>query len=231
MRLEKLDSQFLQYLIDKKIDPGQRLPTLQEISQEMGISVGKLREQLEVARSLGIVSVKPRVGIIREPFNFQPVILTPTLFGLGTEEITFEQVSQTRRALEQSLWYDAVTQLTEADKQHLRKIVDQAWQKLRGTPIHVPNGEHRDLHLTIFSRLQNPIVQGLLDTYWDAYEASELTRYLAIEYWYEVWDYHARIVDALVQNDFDLGRDLLLQHFELLPKTYVQTAAIDAKNP
>ncbi|GAB4268564.1 MAG: FadR/GntR family transcriptional regulator [Candidatus Promineifilaceae bacterium] len=231
MHLEKLDSQFLQYLIDKKIDPGERLPTLQEISQEMGISVGKLREQLEVARTLGIVSVKPRVGIIREPFNFQPVVLNATLFGLGTEEITFEQVSQMRRALEQSLWYDAVTQLTDDDKQHLRKIVDQAWQKLRGTPIHVPNGEHRELHLTIFSRLQNPIVQGLLDTYWNAYEASELTRYLAIEYWYEVWDYHGRIVDALIQNDFDLGRKLLLQHFELLPKTHVQAAVIGVENP
>lgn len=219
MQLTKLDSQFLNYLIDRQVAPGGRIPTLQEIGDELGISVGKLREQLEVARSLGLVSVRPRVGIQREPLDFSKAILPSVLFSLGTGEASFAQFSQLRRAIETELWSAAVVSLTDADKQRLREIVDQAWSKLRGQPIHVPNGEHRQFHLLIFCRLDNPFVQGVLASYWDAYEASELTRFASYQYWLDVWNYHERIADALCANEFDRGRQLLVEHFDMLPTT------------
>lgn len=217
MVLDKLDSDFLKYLLDNQLVAGAQLPPLTEISKALGVSVGKLREQLELARSMGLVSVRPRLGMQREPFNFAPTVLNGVLFGLGSGEATFQQVSQVRVALEVSFWDTAVTQLTSADKVELLEIVNLAWQKLRGSPIHVPNGEHRQLHLKIFSRLDNPFVQGLLTAYWDAYDASELTRFASYQYWTEVWSYHQRIVEALVANDFENGRHLLIQHFNLLP--------------
>lgn len=219
MQLTKLDSQFLNYLVEMQIAPGERVPTLQEIGEDLGISVGKLREQLEVARNLGLVSVRPRVGIQREPLDFSKAILPSVLFSLGTGEATFTQFSQLRRAIETELWLDAVVLLTNEDKQRLREIVNQAWNKLRGQPIHVPNGEHRQFHLLIFSRLENPFVQGLLASYWDAYEASELTRFASYQYWLDVWNYHEKIVDALCINAFDQGQQLLVEHFNLLPTT------------
>ncbi len=217
MVLDKLDSDFLKYLLDNQMAAGDRLPTLTDISKELGVSVGKLREQLELARSMGLVSVRPRLGMQREPFNFAPSVLNGVLFGLGSGEATFQQLSQVRVALEMSFWDTAVTQLTPADKEELGKIVTLAWQKLRGTPIHVPNSEHRQLHLKIFSRLGNPFVNGILSAYWDAYAASELTRFASYQYWTEVWDYHERIVEALSANEFDNGRELLVKHFNLLP--------------
>ena len=216
MQLNQLDSEFLKYIIQHQTQAGERLPKLQDISKELGISVGKLREQLEVARVLGYVSVRPGVGVQREPFDFAPSVLTGMLFGLGLGEASFEDVSQLRKAVESSLWLDAVVLLTDEDKQELRQIVNQAWRKLRGQPIHVPNGEHRQLHLTIFRRLENPFVQGLLNAYWDAYAASELTRYSRYQYWLDVWEYHERIVVALEANEFEKGRALLIEHFSLL---------------
>jgi DNA-binding FadR family transcriptional regulator len=219
MQLAKLDSQFLNYLIETQIAPGERVPTLQAIGNDLGISVGKLREQLEVARNLGLVSVRPRVGIQREPLDFSKAILPSVLFSLGTGEASFIQFSRLRRAIETDLWPEAVVLLTEDDKNQLRQIINRAWQKLRGQPIHVPNGEHRQFHLLIFSRLDNPFVQGLLASYWDAYEASELTRFASYQYWLDVWNYHEKIADALCANEFDKGRQLLVDHFDLLPTT------------
>jgi DNA-binding FadR family transcriptional regulator len=219
MQLTKLDSQFLNYLIETQVAPGERVPTLQEIGDELGISVGKLREQLEVARSLGLVSVRPRVGIQREPLDFSKAILPSVLFSLGTGEASFAQFSQLRRAIETELWHAAVVLLTDEDMTRLHEIVEKAWRKLRGQPLHVPNGEHRLFHLLIFSRLDNPFVQGLLASYWDAYEASELTRFASYQYWLDVWTYHEKIVDALCARDFELGRQLLVEHFDFLPTT------------
>lgn len=217
MILNKVDSDFLRFLIEKQVPPGERLPSLNEMSVEMGVSVGKLREQLEVARTLGFVSVRPRLGTHREPYKFTPAVLVSVLYGLGTEEAHFDQFSQLRRAIESSFWHEAVTLLTDEDKAELQKLVNTAWEKLRGQPIHIPNGEHRSLHLTIFHRLKNPFVQGVLEAYWDAYEASELTRYMGYQYWLDVWRYHERIVEALVANEYEKGRQLLVEHFSLLP--------------
>lgn len=217
MPFHELDSDLLKYLIDNHVEPGDRVPALNEISTELDLSVGKLREQLELARALGFVSVRTRKGIQREPFNFKPAVLISLLFSLGTGETSFNQFSELRRAIEKSMWHEAVTHLTSQDKQDLHKIVDLAWQKLRSHPAHVPNGEHRQFHLKTFSRLGNPFVQGLLEAYWDAYEASELTRFVNYQYWIDVWNYHQKIAEALEANDFNGGLLLLTEHFCLLP--------------
>jgi len=119
--------------------------------------------------------------------------------------------------VEDGFWDEAVALLTAADKAQLQEIVGRAQEKLHGNPVHVPNGEHRQLHLLIYSRLDNPFVKGVLEAYWEAYEASELTRYARYEYWLEVWQYHERIVAALMADDFEQGRQLLREHFVLLP--------------
>lgn len=228
--MTKIDSEFLKYLIDSQVQPGERLPALSEISQKLHISIGKLREQLEVARALGLVSVRPRLGIRREPFNFLSFVLAGVLFSMESGESSFTQISQLRVAIETQLWHDAVTHLTPEDKAALQALVKQAWGKLRGAPIHIPNGEHRQLHLKLFSRIQNPFVQGLLEAYWEAYEASELTRFASYGYWLKVWDYHERIVDALCQNEYELGRQLLIEHFSILQTvTSPEPASFQAK--
>lgn len=217
MTYDKLNSRFLQYLIDCRLEPGEKLPSISEISGELGVSAGKVRESLEVARQLGFVSVKPKVGILKRPFSFTPAVLQTLLFGLGSGEAEFSQFSQLRQAVEMGFWDQAVQQLTSDDIAELKRITQLAWEKLRGQPVRIPNGEHRQLHLTIFKHLENPFVQGILHAYWEAYEASELTRFVTYQYWLDVWNYHEKIVAALEQKEFALGKQLLIEHFALLP--------------
>lgn len=224
MLLDQYNSEaLLKYVIDQEIKPGERLPALINLSQELGVSVGKLREELELARHLGFVSVRPRHGIRREKFNFHPAVQTSLSFGLASGEATFEQFSLLRRTIETNLWHLAVTSLTIEDTDHLFEIVAAAWKKLQGSPVHIPNDEHRELHLTIFSRLDNPFVQGLLQAYWDAYDAVELTRFADYQYWLNVWNYHEKIIKAIDEGDVKGSRKLLVEHFELLPTVTVPT--------
>ena len=214
---KKIESEFLNYIIEQKIAPGARLPTLAQMSAEIGISVGKLREQLEVARSRGLVSVKPRVGTQREPFNFLPIARDSVLFGLASGEAQFEHFSELRQAVETGLWMPAVMRLQTEDLEILNSLITGAWDKLYGEPVLIPNLEHRQLHLAIFKRLDNPFVLGILEAYWDIYEVIELTRLASYQYWLEVWDYHEKIVEAICNGEFVRGQQLLLDHFELLP--------------
>lgn len=216
MLLDKLDSDLLRYIVTRGLQPGDRLPPLEELGAELKISIGKLREQLEVARSLGLVDVRPRTGIRLTEYSFLPAVRFSLLFALADNPEQFEAFSVLRNHVEASFWHEAVALLTPQDHAELRELVRRAWAKLNGQPIQIPHAEHRDLHLAIFRRLGNPFVKGLLEAYWEAYEAVGLSLYSDYEYLREVWTYHDGIVEAITAGEVDKGHALLVKHTSLL---------------
>jgi DNA-binding FadR family transcriptional regulator len=216
MLYTKLDSDFLDYIIRQGFKAGDRLPSIEELSLELKISVGKLREQLEVARSLGIVEVRPRAGIRLAETNFLPAVRLGLLYALARDPSQFEAFGLLRNHIEASFWHEAVALLTPNDHLSLQALVAQAWAKLNGKPIQIPHSEHRQLHLTIFSRLVNPFVKGLLEAYWEAYEAVGLNLFTDYQFLCDVWTYHEKMVTALAQGDVDESYRLFVEHSGLL---------------
>jgi DNA-binding GntR family transcriptional regulator len=94
--------------------------------------------------------------------------------------------------------------------------MDKAWERLKGEPIQIPHAEHRELHLTIYSRLHNPYVLGILEAYWEAYETAGLNVYSDYSYLHEVWSYHERIVKGIVRGDYDDAHTALVEHTGLV---------------
>lgn len=216
--ISRIDSDFLRYLLAHGCEPGARLPSLGEISREIGISVGKLREQFEVARVLGLVEASPRRGIRCQGYQFVSAVRLSLMFALALDRSAFHAFSTLRTHLETAFWEEAVALLTAEDKQDLAQLVAQALEKLAQDRIQIPYPEHRAFHLGIFRRLENPFVTGLLEAYWDAYEAVELNTYADYAYLQEVWSYHARISEAIANGDVAGGRELLLQHMRLIDR-------------
>ena len=211
-----LDSDILRYIIQHQVQPGQRLPTLAELGQEMGVSVSKVREDLAVARTLGLVQIRPRTGILVQEFDFEPAATLSVMYALGLNRDHFYDFARLRKNIELSFWHEAVTQLTPDDFVYLRQLIHCAREKLNIVPIEVPFQEHRLLHLTFFKYLDNPFVQGILEAYWAAYKAFGLALYAELSYHREVWDYHERMVDCLANGDFEGSHRALSEHMTLL---------------
>lgn len=209
-------SEFLRYLAAiVKTDAG-RLPSLAELSQELGISIASLREQLEVARALGLVEVRPRTGIKVMPYSFRPAVRQSLAYALAVDPLHFQHYSDLRNHVESAYWNEAVRSLVPDDHQQLKLLIARAWQKLRGNPIQIPHNEHRELHLLIYKRLNNPFVTGLLETYWELYEATGLDVYADYQYLEHVWQYHQAMVAAICSGDFEAGYRALREHMDLL---------------
>jgi DNA-binding FadR family transcriptional regulator len=216
--ISRIDSEFLRYLLTRGCEPGAKLPSLDEISAEIGISVGKLREQFEVARVLGLVEASPRRGIRCLPYNFTNAVRLGLMVSLAIDPGAFRAYSTLRIHLEMAFWNEAVVLLTDEDKAELLRLVDQAQAKLNTERVQIPYPEHRAFHLTIYRRLNNPFVLGLLEAYWDAYEAVELNTYADYGYLQEVWSYHERIAQAVQAGDYEQGKTLLIQHMQLIDR-------------
>jgi DNA-binding FadR family transcriptional regulator len=208
-------SEFLRYLASHPEAEG-NLPTLNELSRELGISVAGLREQLEVARALGLVEVRPRTGTRRLNYSFAPAVKQSLTYALALNRAYFEKYSELRIHIETAYWDEAVALLTENDKLELQNIITLAFEKLHGNPIQVPNEEHRRLHLLIYSRLNNPFVTGLLEAYWEAYESVGLNLYAGgVDYLENVWGYHKTMVQSICNGNYAAGRKALVTHIDL----------------
>ena len=209
-------SEFLRYLATHdEVDNG--LPSIKKLSIQLGVSVASLREQLEVARALGLVEVRPRLGTKRRDYSFTPAIRQSLGYALALNNENFRKYSDLRNHVEAAFWYEAVGKLTEEDKNELKNLVSHASEKLQGSQIRVPHEEHRKLHLLIFSRLENPFVTGILEAYWDAYENVGLNVFTGgFEYLQEVWRYHQQMAEAISNGNYEEGYNALIAHTDLL---------------
>lgn len=206
---------FLDYLASLPPDENS-LPSLGQLGQVLNISIASLREQLEVARALGLVDVRPRVGIQRLPYQFGPAVELSLRYAISYDPANFHAFADLRKNVELAYWQKAVTSLTDEDKDELQALLQSAWNKLNGNPIQIPHEEHRQLHLTIFRRIDNPFVIGILEGYWTAYQAVGLTQYADLEYLREVWTYHQKIVDSILEGNYEAGYRALQEHTDLI---------------
>lgn len=210
-------SEFLSYLAHYEDVNGQRLPALSKLCDELGVSMASLREQLEVARALGLVEVRPRTGTKRLPYSFAPAVRQSLRYALILNNENFRKYSELRNHIEGAYWFEAVQLLIDEDKQELQDLLAHAKEKLNGNPIQIPHEEHRQLHMVIYRRLENPFVTGLLEAYWDAYETVGLNVFTGgLSYLEEVWEYHTQMVQAICDGNYEDGYQALIQHTDLL---------------
>ena len=239
----KLSSEFLEFLAARQTllsslgtdgcdKPS--LPSLSDLSKQLGVSVSLLREQLEVAKALGFVEVRPRTGIRCLPYAFSPAVSQSLSYAIAIDWNHFITYYDLRNHLEAAYWDESARKLTTDDRDALDQLVRLAWQKLRGQPIQIPHAEHRQLHLMIYCRLGNPFVLGLLEAFWEAYESVGLNLYADYEYLQQVWTYHQQMVEAICQERYQEGFRAFELHRNLLfhrPQPIVKDKDILIKDP
>src|SRR5687768_15002059 len=113
------ESDLLQYIIDRNLQPGDALPSIQELSENehLGVSTGKVREQLAVVRAMGLVEVRSKTGMRLKEFAFAPLVRLGLFFALARDPDAFESFSVVRTHLEVAFWHEACAALTDEGKQ------------------------------------------------------------------------------------------------------------------
>lgn len=218
---DTLRSSILRYIVDKRLKPQDegrlaKLPAMGELCRLLGISRGKLREELIAAEACGVVEMRPGDGTYVRRFDFYTPIRTLVLYGVTLDRKNFWRYYELRTHLESAMWEDATRKLSSEDVEELQRIVERARCRLEGEPREIPHREHREFHLLTFARLENEFVQGLLRAYWDAYEAVGLHLYFDFSYYEAMWASHKAIAEAIAAGQYGAGREVLAEHFTLL---------------
>jgi DNA-binding FadR family transcriptional regulator len=220
LALDVSSHSILQYIVNNElagcIDDTTKLPSMGALAKELGVSRGKLREDMITAQAFGMVDMRPGDGTYIRPFDFYTAIRPLVLYSVICDQSNFGRFYKLRAQLEVAFWEQAVAELDPSDLDELQRVLAAAEQKLGGRPVEIPHKEHREFHLLVYDRLDNPFVQGLLKAYWDAYEAVGLHRYFDLSYYERMWSSHNQMVQAIIAGQVRDGREVLLRHFTLL---------------
>ena len=232
MASEDLGNAILHYIVEKGAsDAGHpkeiKLAPMDELADEMGVSRGKVREELLAAQAFGVVEMRPGDGTYVRPFDFYTPARTLVLYAISRDRANFDRLYELRQNLEVSFWDAAVSKLTNEDVRELRDTIERAERRLGGTPVEIPHAEHREFHMGLFKRLDNEFVRGLLRSYWDAYEAVGLHRYFEYQYYARMWSSHKAMVDAVADGRIGEGRKIVAGHFTLLQTRLESAPAAD----
>lgn len=192
------------------------IPSISELSSQLGISTASVREQLEVPKELGFIEVRTRTGIQKHDFCLTRPLSLSMSYGLRVDPELFQEYASLRRQLEIAYWYEACSLLEKSQIEELRSLEEKANWKINQNPVLIPTPEHRNFHLTIYRPLNNRVLNSVLETYWDLYETSRIQYYRNQEYLESVWSYHRQMLDAIVSKAYEKGFEALVTHFELI---------------
>ena len=209
---------FIDYLLSFKKSGEKKLPPIKNISAELGLSTPIVREQIELAKNLGLIEIKPRIGIKLLPYNFSPAVTKSVFYAILSNKKRFKQFSDLRNQLEKAYFFEAVNTLEERDITLLKSIVEAAIDKIGLPHAQIPHAEHRKYHLKIYEKIENVFLKGLLEAYWDLYELVGMDMYNDLQYLKNVWEYHQKIVEEIELGNSKNAFSLLDEHMELIDK-------------
>ena len=197
------------YIVQNKLKPGDKMPTEESLSEQLGVSRTAVREALRGLEALGIVESQHGVGRVIQPFSFVP-ILENLSYGLVFHNYSILQVTEIRKALDAYFVEQAITNLTEKDVETLSEIVE-LMQERTDAGQDMECEDHR-FHELLYRRCGNPLALQLFEITWQVRLAALDRSRVLNETPPGTVQEHRAVLKAITQGDVVRARQLILDH-------------------
>ncbi len=217
------------FILEKKLKPGDPLPTEAQIAMELGVGRSSVREAVKALQAAGIVEVRHGQGLFVREYNLDSIMENLT-FGIRFSMSTFMDWLQIRAWLENNLIDDVVRQITTADMVRLETIL-RRWQASVDNGVHLPELDQQ-FHLALYRPLHNKTLTSLIAAFWEAYQSYEYTdiRNITIEQARQTIDDHWNIYRALFKRDGEAAKKYLSTGFDAYTQRIQELQTMEAQN-
>jgi GntR family transcriptional repressor for pyruvate dehydrogenase complex len=197
----------------KKVLPGEKLPTEKEMCTMFGVSRTALREALQMLSARGLVTIRKGSGIYVNNYSSTHVIKPMSLFlELNLDRDYIVHVMEVRKMFEPTIARLAAVNRTEKDVQKLEKNLEELKQSPSNN--YYKQGQiDRDFHLIIAEACKNPIIPVIVTPIFKLMPKIRSLVYANIDTAKsEAVDYHIKIVDAIKASDADRAYQMMVEH-------------------
>ena len=203
------------YILDNGLQPGDGLPSENELSKQLSVSRNLVRESVRGLEALGIVEIRRGSGLYVGNFSLEQLI-TNIDYSIHFELQELKELYTVRSALETGMIGDAIRLKTEDQKGELNAILNMMRARAeRGQSF--PE-EDRRFHQCLFEPLNNQTLLRILDAFWLTLNKTD--KVVDLQDQDPMWTYelHIPIVGAFIDGNVEATRRALLQHHANLEK-------------
>jgi GntR family transcriptional repressor for pyruvate dehydrogenase complex len=111
----------IDYLLQRELKPGDKLPIEVELSEQLGVARNSLRETTKMLTSLGVFEIKRGVGTFI-PKSISGFIFNPLILTLVFRQSTSEELAELRYLFEVGMVDLILEGITEEDTEKLKLI-------------------------------------------------------------------------------------------------------------
>jgi DNA-binding FadR family transcriptional regulator len=212
---ERVQERIMEYILQNRLRPGDRLPTEGALSTQLGASRTVIREALRSLEALGVIGSRQGSGRYVRPFDLD-ALASGLAYSLAFDATSIGELLAVRRVLEGAFLQQAMAALTPETLVDLGRLVEVMREKaLRRELI---SREDRAFHLTLFGRVSNRVLRTLLEAFWGLFETALEERLQRSADLLRAVRLHEDILCALRDGDSEAARTALDGHFDDVQK-------------
>lgn len=203
-----------QYILDRRLKPGDPMPTEGELAELLGVSRTIVRESIKTLRALDIVEVRHGYGTFVGQLSLEAMVQSlafRSLLNPRDDQHVLSELTDVRELLETSLADVLAGRLNRSDELALRALVAQMQIKAeRGEEF---LAEDRQFHTGLMAATGNSLVGQLNGAFWDVNAIATGTLGPAQDL-RSTADAHGAILDAIAAGDPDATRKAIRAHYQ-----------------
>lgn len=205
---DSLAQQIKAMIMERKLMPGDRLPSQRMLAEQYGVGRPTIREAFQRLAEMGLVSVRHGQGatVLNPTAEAVAARVVPLLAFTNPDVLT---LLEAKRIIETKCAELAAVRVTEEEVDELRKWL-QEMEETADDPVRHAEADYF-FHLTIVKAVRNPVINEVIKfvgrMFYDAVAqtASIAGREIAM-------DYHRRIYNAIKGHDADAASRLVQEH-------------------
>jgi GntR family transcriptional repressor for pyruvate dehydrogenase complex len=208
---ESVAEQLITLILEGHFEPGDRLPSHQELAERLQVGRSTVREALGSLATMGLVDVKHGQGTFVRQLNAR-AILRSDLLAMTIDRNLTEQLVEARQIFEPEIARLAAQRATDEDLAAMREILAKCEAAIAaGQSLHRLSPE---FHRTVARGAHNGVLSMAVESI--VIPLAERGLLLEEKPGYLEWELasHRRVYDSIAQRDEDGARQAMTQHIE-----------------
>lgn len=208
------------------LQAGTRLPTHEQLAEDMGVSVTVTRGAIQKLSSLGLVTVHQGRGTFVSAPNIRQIIQSLTE-ALSLDPSTIQEVLEIRLSLEITIVRLAARRVTQKQKDQLESSVDMMDQLIDQGEMDKYADQDMQFHLLLAQAAKNQILHDLYKFIRDSIQKFLSGFNIFPGSAEESNHYHRKICQAVINNDPDGAEQAMDQHLHNTMKPFLNNVDLD----
>ncbi len=209
--------QIKEAVFQKKLSPGDKLPSERQLMSQFKTSRVTMREALRMLEQFGILEIKRGTeggAFIRDPNTKFINNFLQDMFSMG--KISIPNFTEARMAIEPFSVKLAAERMTEDSLGKVRQNFEEAAECLNKGNTNDARLLDLEFHRLIAQASQNPVIFFMIDSIMDIMENNISSIPLAAKSVERTNQYHEQIYAAMKARDVQEAQDLMLKHIQAI---------------